>query len=89
MQHVSIESVKCLLTPVNRERLWYIETPQGFLYDLILKAHMQAKSYFTDETTLLSSFNQSVYLVNNPFPNPKLTIQSDVSYLEYLLNGIE
>lgn len=76
-----------VLQPVNRENVWHIETPQGFNYALIYEAHMNAVAGFTDETTLLSSLTKPVYLVENPWPNPKLTIKNDCDYIMYLIKN--
>lgn len=70
---------------VSRENLWIMETPQIFSRDLIEKAYQQVTSgdaQITDEVSALHLLGQGTTLVENPHPNPKITVQADLDALD-------
>lgn len=77
-----------ILRTVDRARLWAMETPQVFDHKLILAAYQKigaAGLLITDDAAALEESGHPVALVENSFPNPKLTTAADLPYLEYLL----
>ena len=69
---------------VERDNLWIMETPQVFSKDLILQAYARVESgdaRITDEVSALQLLGQGTTLVENPSPNPKITIQTDLDAL--------
>lgn len=73
---------------VDRSRLWSVQTPQTFKLDIIRRAMLAVKEKgveVTDDTAACELIGVPVYLVEDPDPNPKLTLQSDIPYLEFLL----
>lgn len=69
---------------VSRDDLWIMETPQVFSKDLIQKAYAQVPSgdaQITDEVSALQLLGQGTTLVENPHPNPKVTVQADLDAL--------
>lgn len=69
---------------VSRDDLWVMETPQTFSKDLILQAYENVRSgdaQITDEVSALQLLGQGTHLVENPSPNPKITIQADLDTL--------
>jgi len=69
---------------VSRDNLWVMETPQIFSRDLIHKAYQSVSSgdtQITDEVSALQLLNQGTTLVENPSPNPKITIKADLDAL--------
>lgn len=69
---------------VSRDDLWIMETPQIFLKDLILRAYQNVISgdaQITDEVSALQLLGQGTTLVENPHPNPKITVQADLDTL--------
>jgi len=77
-----------ILEDLDRNRLWSMETPQGFYFPDILAAYEHIKRNnlnVTDDTAALAMLGKTVTLVHNPDPNPKLTTPGDFRYLEYLL----
>ena len=69
---------------VSREDLWIMETPQIFLKELILRAYQNVISgdaQITDEVSALQLLGQDTTLVENPHPNPKITVQADLDTL--------
>lgn len=73
--------------PLKRNNLYKIVTPQGFkqnTYQTILAADNQNSNY-TDEISILLDKN---YRINHSLlshPTPKLTYQTDLAYLEFLI----
>lgn len=81
---------KRVLRDVPRASLWAMETPQAFERELITDAYRRlrfAGTTVTDDTAAASLQGHLVTLVENPYPNPKLTVPSDLPYLEFLLSS--
>lgn len=70
---------------LDREYLWAMETPQAFPRDLLLRAHEALGAEVTDDLAAVEALGDEVLLVENPFPNPKLTAPADLPYLSSLL----
>lgn len=76
-----------ILEDLERDRLWGMETPQVFAHQTILEAYRKLRQEgkrVTDDTAAAVHLGVPVTLVENPFPNPKLTYPSDLPYLQYL-----
>jgi 2-C-methyl-D-erythritol 4-phosphate cytidylyltransferase len=76
------------LTDLDRSRLWSMETPQAFSFKLIRGAYNKLKLdklNVTDDTAAISHFGYKVTLVENSYPNPKITRPEDLSIAELLL----
>ncbi len=80
------------LKSLDRSRLWAMETPQVFARELIVKAYrhvVEKKLAITDDAAAVEFLHHPVALLENPFPNPKLTTPADLPYFEYLLGQSE
>lgn len=78
-----------MLKDVPRASLWAMETPQAFERELITDAYRRlrfAGASVTDDTAAVARQNHGVTLVENLYPNPKLTVPADLPYLEFLLS---
>ena len=76
------------LRTLDRSRLWAMETPQVFSRELIARAYArvaQKKLLITDDAQAIELLEHPVALLENPYPNPKLTTPADLAYLEFLL----
>jgi 2-C-methyl-D-erythritol 4-phosphate cytidylyltransferase len=76
------------LGPLKRDRLWAMETPQVFRRDLIVSAYERARDRdvrLTDDAAAVELLKHPVALLENPYPNPKLTTPADLPWFEYLL----
>lgn len=76
------------LKDVPRSNLWAMETPQVFHRETILECYRRLRfdnELVTDDTAAVSRQGHKVALVENPYPNPKLTTPADLPYLEFLL----
>ncbi len=76
------------LEDLDRNTLWAMETPQVFRRALIAEcyAHVRAQNArVTDDTAALAREGHPVTIVENIFPNPKITLPEDIDYIEWLL----
>ena len=74
----------------ERSRLWAVQTPQCFAAAVILKAMAEVRRRglaVTDDTAACECIGQPVALVEGTAPNPKVTLPSDVPYVELLLSS--
>lgn len=80
----------CATEDLDRARLWETETPQVFPLGKIFAAYKAAKSQNlapTDDVGAASAIGVPVALVENPFPNPKLTLPEDFLFCEAILRS--
>ena len=76
------------ISPVNREGLYAVETPQVFKYESLKSAILFTKNLdevFTDETTALERHNMKVLHVPNKDFNLKITTKDDMVVAEKFL----
>ena len=69
----------------NRSVLWAVQTPQGFLTDVIKKAYTQAFDegyYGTDDCSLVEKTGAKVKLILNDYNNIKITTPEDLIIAE-------
>ena len=71
---------------VDRSGLWALQTPQGFHYGLICRAHAQAqgKDSFTDDTGLVAALGHDVKMIPGNRANIKITTPEDWALAERL-----
>ena len=74
---------------LNRHRLWTIQTPQTFRYDLLLQAHLYAHRnniHVTDDASLIEELgNHRVKLVMGASENMKVTTSGDLAIAEAIM----
>jgi 2-C-methyl-D-erythritol 4-phosphate cytidylyltransferase len=73
---------------VSRDHLWFMETPQIFRKDLISRAYEAVTNQqlpVTDDVSAAEAIGVQTRLIENPFPNPKITTPSDLPLAEALL----
>jgi 2-C-methyl-D-erythritol 4-phosphate cytidylyltransferase len=66
---------------LDRRKLWAVQTPQGFRYALLVKAHRKAhRDGFvgTDEASLLERLKVPVRIVEGDYRNIKITTAEDL-----------
>ncbi|MGB9857270.1 MAG: 2-C-methyl-D-erythritol 4-phosphate cytidylyltransferase [Dictyoglomaceae bacterium] len=69
-----------------RERLWQIQTPQFFEFQLILEAHEKARKdnfYGTDDSILVERLNFPVYVIEGEPWNIKITTKEDLEVIRW------
>lgn len=73
---------------VERARLWAVQTPQTFRVSVIRQALAAVRAQgvsVTDDTAACELIGQPVQLVPSATPNPKVTVATDLPYVELLL----
>lgn len=73
---------------LDRARLWAVQTPQSFRVDILRKALAAVREkglLVTDDTAACEWIGQPVRFVEGTTPNPKVTLPSDLPYIELLL----
>lgn len=72
----------------DRSRLWLIQTPQVFRFELLLEAHKKAQQdgfYGTDDSSLVERLGYKVRLVEGGYTNIKITTPDDIIAAEQIL----
>lgn len=80
------------LRTLDRDHLWAMETPQVFDRELIVNAYAKAmagKKRLTDDASAVELLKHPIALLENPYPNPKLTTPADLAYVSFLLEHAE
>lgn len=72
---------------INRQGLWALQTPQGFHYGMIVKAHENARQMpdITDDTGVVSAYGEDVHIVTGSRTNIKITTPEDLAMAAALL----
>lgn len=71
-----------------REKLWAVQTPQVFYYELIMEAHGAAyrrNELGTDDCSLVETLGRPVELVPGSYENIKITTPEDMAMAEAVL----
>lgn len=76
---------------IDRSKLWRIQTPQVFRYEIIMKAYEKAYQtgfYGTDDAILVEKMGQKIKLVMGSYDNFKITTPNDLLVAEQILKNI-
>jgi 2-C-methyl-D-erythritol 4-phosphate cytidylyltransferase len=74
---------------LNRGTLWSVQTPQGFRFEILKRAHLAAqRSAFlgTDEASLVERLRIPVKIVEGEYRNFKITTKEDLMMAEAMLS---
>jgi len=75
----------------DRSRLWSIQTPQSFAYDIIMKAHEEAikNNYLgTDDMVLVEKLGIPVKILEGSYRNIKITTPEDLMIGRSILDSM-
>jgi 2-C-methyl-D-erythritol 4-phosphate cytidylyltransferase len=78
-----------IVTTLDRDKLWLIQTPQVFEYELILEAHERAREegfVGTDDSVLVERLGRKVAIVEGDYSNIKVTTEEDLVLAETLID---
>lgn len=76
-----------LLEDLDRSTLWAMQTPQVFKINAIHQAYekiVAEEIFITDDVAAANYAGIGVSIVENLTPNPKITVPSDIAYIEFL-----
>jgi 2-C-methyl-D-erythritol 4-phosphate cytidylyltransferase len=68
-----------------RQRLWAVQTPQVFRFDIIAEAHRRAEGMATDDSLLVERLGGKVKLYMGSYDNIKITTANDLALAKALL----
>jgi 2-C-methyl-D-erythritol 4-phosphate cytidylyltransferase len=83
-----VERENFISSTLNRNEIWMAQTPQVFIYDVLLEAHKKAREsefYATDDAALVERLGCRVKVVVSSAENIKITTTEDVEIAEILL----
>jgi 2-C-methyl-D-erythritol 4-phosphate cytidylyltransferase len=69
---------------LERDGLWICQTPQVFLYDVLMKAYREAAAEVTDDAQIVELAGGKVKLYQGSYDNIKITTPSDLAIAEIL-----
>ncbi len=69
----------------SRYKLWAVQTPQVFSFDIITEAYRGVKDEVTDDATLVERLGHKVKLYRGSYDNIKVTTPDDLILAEALL----
>ncbi len=81
-----------VLSTLDRAKLRAMQTPQGFLKSLLLRAHRKAEEtgiLATDDAALVEAMNETVQLSEGSYDNLKITTPEDILMAEAVLMNRE
>ena len=70
-----------------RDKLWAVQTPQIFRFNLITEAHHQIKTVVTDDASMVEQLGHKVKLYMGSYDNVKITTPDDLALAEMLCQG--
>lgn len=76
-----------VLRTLDRRRLWLIQTPQVFRYDILREAHQRSRRPATDDATLVERLGHPVRVYRGSPRNLKVTTPEDLFLAEALLKS--
>lgn len=88
-----VEAKKSSITSVFcRNKLWHIQTPQAFKFNLILAAHKKASASAkilntSDDAQLILKFSNKVKIIKGSYQNLKITTPFDLDLAKTLLQS--
>jgi 2-C-methyl-D-erythritol 4-phosphate cytidylyltransferase / 2-C-methyl-D-erythritol 2,4-cyclodiphosphate synthase len=70
-----------------RDKLWAVQTPQVFRFDIISEAHRKAKSNVTDDAAMVESLGHKVKVFKGSYTNIKVTTPEDLIIAEAVIKS--
>jgi 2-C-methyl-D-erythritol 4-phosphate cytidylyltransferase len=77
-----------VISTVERERFWTVQTPQAFYFDTIKKAYEAAYTkgfYATDDAALVENMGARVRIITGSPLNIKVTTPEDMEMVEWIM----
>ena len=69
-----------------RDKLWSVQTPQVFRFDIISDAHLKTKGNVTDDASMVESLGHKVKVFKGSYTNIKVTTPEDLIIAEAIIN---
>ena len=87
-----VSTADTIVETLDRDTIWFAQTPQAFRYDLIIKAHKHARQHglkATDDASLIEQLGLEVKIIEGSRRNIKITNPDDLKLARILLKNIE
>jgi 2-C-methyl-D-erythritol 4-phosphate cytidylyltransferase len=68
-----------------RDKLWAVQTPQVFRFDILSEAHRKAKGNVTDDAGMVENLGHKVKVFRGSYTNIKVTTPEDLIIAEAIL----
>ncbi|MFI5252666.1 MAG: 2-C-methyl-D-erythritol 4-phosphate cytidylyltransferase [Bacteroidota bacterium] len=78
---------KCTTGTLDKEHCWNVQTPQAFVYRILIDAFKKAffeGFYGTDESSLVERIGQKVKIIEGEYENIKITTPEDIVYAQII-----
>ena len=73
------------ITPINRDKMFVIQTPQGFKFKDLFEKHSDVNyKNFTDDSSLFDDTSKVIKYINGNYENIKITDKNDIKLAEKL-----
>jgi len=85
-----VSSSQNIETTIERKNIWFAQTPQAFKYDIIRKAHENArlKGYTgTDDARLVEQMGYPVKILTGSKKNIKITTREDLKLAQMMIHA--
>lgn len=85
-----VNDQKIIVGTVERSKLYNVQTPQCFMYDIACDIHKKGehkKIEVTDDCTLAEIAGYQIYMVEGSYDNLKITTIEDLNYAAYVLGN--
>ena len=76
-----------VMRTLDRRRLWLVQTPQVFRYDILREAHERSRRTATDDAALVERLGHRVRVYPGSSRNLKVTTPEDLALAEALLKS--
>jgi 2-C-methyl-D-erythritol 4-phosphate cytidylyltransferase len=85
-----VDKSENIVNTITRDAIWLAQTPQAFRYDLVKKAHDQARLdgyQGTDDASLVERLGTTVKIIRGSRSNIKITTKEDLEIARALLEN--
>ena len=76
-----------IINTLPRNKLWVIQTPQIFRYEIIKQAHEQINDDATDDASMVEQLGKTVNVFMGSYNNIKLTTLDDINIAKYIFDN--
>jgi len=80
---------RLVVRTVDRDKLWAVQTPQVFRFELLERAHREITADMTDDAAMVEALGMPVRLFEGDRRNVKVTVAEDLELAEALLASRE
>ncbi len=84
---IKVVSKDLVVDTPERDRLWAVQTPQVFRFDIIDEAYRRVKDEVTDDSSLVERLGHRVRVFMGSYENIKVTTPRDLALAEAILRG--